>query len=164
MPRQCAHWLAMTSRRVLRHVSACTACRNPFLQSPQPSGPSAPARQAETDEKLRRIRTFANSPQTVDKLGAAALETHGESARGDWLFPLAFDICKNGNFFESFHFCLSSCRHFVDSLRRIRTFANSPQLLSRVLLTAVRSRRRTAPASPRPFPVQSPSRAAFSAG
>ena len=30
--------------------------------------------------------------------------SHGESARGDWLFPLAIDILKNENFLGSSHF------------------------------------------------------------
>ena len=58
------------------------------------------------------------SAQTEDKPIQNRSDSHGESARGDWLFPLAFDIRKNGNFFESSHFCRSSCRHFVDSLGR----------------------------------------------
>ena len=28
-----------------------------------------------------------------------------------------FNLCKNRNIFECFCFCLSSCRHFVDSLK-----------------------------------------------
>ncbi len=32
--------------------------------------------------------------------------------------PFTFNTCKNGNFFGSFHFCFSSCRHFVDSLKK----------------------------------------------
>ena len=32
--------------------------------------------------------------------------------------PFTFNLCQNGNFFGSFHFGFSSCRHFVDSLRR----------------------------------------------
>ena len=31
--------------------------------------------------------------------------------------PFTFNPCQNGNFFGSFHFGDSSCRHFVDSLR-----------------------------------------------
>ena len=31
--------------------------------------------------------------------------------------PFTFNLCQNGNFFGSFHFGFSSCRHFVDSLR-----------------------------------------------
>ena len=31
--------------------------------------------------------------------------------------PFTFNLCQNGNFFGSFHFGVSSCRHFVDSLR-----------------------------------------------
>ena len=30
--------------------------------------------------------------------------------------PFTFNSCQNGNFFGSFHFGFSSCRHFVDSL------------------------------------------------
>ena len=30
--------------------------------------------------------------------------------------PFTFNPCQNGNFFGSFHFGDSSCRHFVDSL------------------------------------------------
>ena len=30
--------------------------------------------------------------------------------------PFTFNLCQNGNFFGSFHFGFSSCRHFVDSL------------------------------------------------
>ena len=71
--------------------------------------------------------------QTVDKAMRQKMDTHGESARGrfprrgkcprsgqkgggDWLFPLAFDILKNENFFGSSHSCCSRCRHFVDTL------------------------------------------------
>ena len=39
--------------------------------------------------------------QTVDKLMRQKLDTHGESASGDWLFPLAYDILKKENFFGS---------------------------------------------------------------
>ena len=31
--------------------------------------------------------------------------------------PFTFNPCQNGNFFGSFHFGDSSCRHFVDSLK-----------------------------------------------
>ena len=31
--------------------------------------------------------------------------------------PFTFNLCQNGNFFGSFHFGFSSCRHFVDSLK-----------------------------------------------
>ena len=43
-------------------------------------------------------------PQTVDKPMLPKFDTHGESARGDWLFPLAIDILKNENFLGSSHF------------------------------------------------------------
>ena len=33
------------------------------------------------------------------------------------------NLCKNGNFFGSSHFCLSSCRHFVDSSDCRQTYA-----------------------------------------
>ena len=40
----------------------------------------------------------------------------GRLLRGEGMPLLTFNPCKNGNFFGSFHFCLSSCRHSVDSL------------------------------------------------
>ena len=33
--------------------------------------------------------------------------------------PFTFNLCQNGIFFGSFHFGFSSCRHFVDSLKRV---------------------------------------------
>ena len=43
--------------------------------------------------------------------------------------PFTFNLCQNGNFFGSFHFGVSSCRHFVDSLRP-DAFGVRPQSLS----------------------------------
>ena len=62
-------------------------------------------------------RHFA-APQTVDKPIQSKSDLHGESARGDGNPLSRYNLCKNGNFFGSSHFCFSSCRHFVDSLRR----------------------------------------------
>ena len=41
----------------------------------------------------------------------------GDCEGGDGSSPFTFNPCQNGNFFGSFHFGDSSCRHFVDSLR-----------------------------------------------
>ena len=41
----------------------------------------------------------------------------GERREGAGVRLLAYNPCKNGNFFESFRFCFSGCRHFVDSLK-----------------------------------------------
>ena len=53
---------------------------------------------------LRMTGTAFVCSQTADKRYVLKLDTHGESARGDWLFPLAFHILKNENFFERSHF------------------------------------------------------------
>ena len=45
------------------------------------------------------------------------LVLQGGSVKGDGESPFTYNPCKNGNFFGSSHFCRSSCRHFVDSLR-----------------------------------------------
>ena len=58
-------------------------------------------------------------PQTVDKPKQNKSDSHGESARGDGNPLSRYNLCKNGNFFESSHFCRSNCRHFVDSLKDV---------------------------------------------
>ena len=40
--------------------------------------------------------------------------------------PFTFNLRKNGNFFRKFPFLLSSCRHFVDSLRESLPYEVSP--------------------------------------
>ena len=40
--------------------------------------------------------------------------------------PFTFNLRKNGNFFRKFPFLLSSCRHFVDSLREALPYEVSP--------------------------------------
>ena len=54
--------------------------------------------------------------QTVDNPSPMrpSLDTHGGIVKG--MPPFTFNPCQNGNFFGSFHFGDSSCRHFVDSL------------------------------------------------
>ena len=59
---------------------------------------------------------FQVACQTVDKPIQNKSDSHGESARGDGNPLSRYNLCKNGSFFGSSHFCLSSCRHFVDSL------------------------------------------------
>ena len=61
--------------------------------------------------------------QTVDKPIQSKSDSHGESARGDGNPLSRYNLCKNGNFFGSSHFCFSSCRHFVDSLKQRSCFA-----------------------------------------
>ena len=52
----------------------------------------------------QKAEGFCPPPQTVDKPMLPKFDTHGESAKGDWLFPLAIDILKNENFLGSSHF------------------------------------------------------------
>ena len=60
---------------------------------------------------------LSSAPQTVDKPLQTKLVLQGGSVKGDGESPFTYNPCKNGNFFGSSHFCPSSCRHFVDSLR-----------------------------------------------
>ena len=69
-------------------------------------------------DSLRGGRDKSLPPQTVGKPPGQRVDTHGGIVKGGGYAPLHVQSCKNGNFFGSFHFCLSSCRHFVDSLRR----------------------------------------------
>ena len=50
------------------------------------------------------------------------MDTHGERARGDWLFPLAFDMCKNGNFLEVPVFAFQA----VDSVDSLKGWGTIP--------------------------------------
>ncbi len=43
-----------------------------------------------------------------------------EIVNGTGMPPFTINPRKNGNFFGSSHFCVSSCRHFVDSLSPLR--------------------------------------------
>ena len=52
--------------------------------------------------------------------------------------PFTFNPRKNGNFFGSSHFCVSSCRHFVDSLKRFGEFANNANSPNRFVLPPAR--------------------------
>ena len=67
----------------------------------------------------KRKRDAVGVPlQTVDKPIQSKSDSHGESARGDGNPLSRYNLCKNGNFFGSSHFCFASCRHVVDSLKR----------------------------------------------
>ena len=46
--------------------------------------------------------------QTVDKPIQSKSDSHGESARGDGNPLSRYNLCKNGNFFGSSHFCCSA--------------------------------------------------------
>ena len=63
--------------------------------------------------------------ETVDKAMRKDFDMHGGIVKGGGYAPLHVQSSKNGNFFGSFHFCLSSCRHFVDSLKGGRMAALS---------------------------------------
>ena len=57
--------------------------------------------------------------QTVDKPMLPKFDTHGESARGDWLFPLAIDIIKNENFLGEFSFLIFKLSTLCRQLERM---------------------------------------------
>ena len=61
---------------------------------------------------------MAEPPQTVDKPCFAMEKACMGGCEGGRESPCTFNSCKNRNIFRCFGFCLSSCRHFVDSLNR----------------------------------------------
>ena len=55
-----------------------------------------------------------------------SIDTHGGIVKGGGYAPLHVQSTQKWELFWKFPFLLSSCRHFVDSVRRIRVFADPP--------------------------------------
>ena len=87
--------------------------RRPDLRGQPPRVTDAAVKKKYEKQPPNRAAAF----QTVDKPLLSQPGPARGIVKGDGESPFTFNLCKNGNFFERSHFCVSSCRHFVDSLK-----------------------------------------------